>query len=199
MEAAHVVQGTLRSGLDRDWTARAGDLEWDCRATLDHIVGVPIYYATNLAMRSTERLRNVRGSGDPAASIEELVAGIERGAAILAQVAAAAPPDARGFHPAGMADPQGFVAMACDELLIHAHDIAQGLELPYQPPAELCELLLRRLFPWAPSGAAPWPGLLWANGRAGLPGQERLAADWYWQCAPLAEWDGTIRKRPAAR
>jgi hypothetical protein len=32
-------------------------------------------------------------------------------------------------------------------------------------------------------------GLLWANGRVDLPGQERQTG-WRWHCAPLAEWDG---------
>lgn len=196
VQAAKVAQQTLRPAIDADWSIKAGDLDWDCRATLDHAINTQIYYSTNLALRSTERLRSVR-NGDSNAAIAELVDAIERAAVILARLAAAAPPDARGFHPAGMADPQGFVAMGCDEILIHTHDIASGLRLPYAPPADLCRLVVQRLFPWAPPGSEPWPTLLWLNGRAALPGHDRLEANWYWQCAPLAEWDGTIRRRVA--
>ena len=47
--------------------------------------------------------------------------------------------------------------------------------------------------PWAPADVDPWDGLLWANGRRPLDDlpPER---DWLWQCAPLDEWDGTIRR-----
>jgi hypothetical protein len=41
----------------------------------------------------------------------------------------------------------------------------------------------------------PVGGLLWANGRFDLPGQERQV-DWRWHCAPLEEWDGL---NPAGR
>ena len=37
----------------------------------------------------------------------------------------------------------------------------------------------------------------WAAGWISLPGYERLGPDWYWYPAPLAEWDGTIKKRTA--
>jgi hypothetical protein len=52
-----------------------------------------------------------------------------------------------------------------------------------------------RIFPWAPAEGDPWAALRWAAGRAALPDRERLGPDWYWHCAPLAEWDGTIKKR----
>jgi hypothetical protein len=57
--------------------------------------------------------------------------------------------------------------------------------------------VLARLFPWAPRDAEPWPALLWANGLGALPGLDRLAPDWYWQCVPFEEWGGTVRKRTA--
>ena len=47
--------------------------------------------------------------------------------------------------------------------------------------------------PWAPGGVAPWPALLWANGRVDLAGgRPRPGSDWVWHCAPVDEWDGTI-------
>jgi hypothetical protein len=107
----------------------------------------------------------------------------------------ATPPGTRGWHPFGLADASGFAAMACDELLVHSDDAARGLGVPFAPPDELAEATLRRLFPWAPDGVEPWPGLRWANGRADLPGQPRQV-DWRWHCAPLEEWDGL---NPAGR
>jgi hypothetical protein len=91
-----------------------------------------------------------------------------------------------------MADASGFVAMGCDETLVHTNDLARGFDLPFEPPRELCRRVLRRLFPWAPEEADPWQALLWANGRIALPGHGRLSSDWAWHCASLEEWDGTI-------
>jgi hypothetical protein len=101
----------------------------------------------------------------------------------------AAPASLRGFHPAGAADPSGFAAMACDELLIHTDDAARGLGLTFTPDQELAGRVLARLFPWHEPGADPWQTLRWANGRTELP--ERPSQHrWMWHCAPLADWDG---------
>ena len=85
--------------------------------------------------------------------------------------------------------------MGCDEILVHGGDITGALDLPYEPPSELCAQVLVRLFPWAPTDEDPWQALLWAIGRQPLGDRARLAADWWWECAPLREWDGTVRAR----
>ena len=109
-----------------------------------------------------------------------------------AEVVKAAPPEARGFHQTGFADPSGFAAMGCDEVLIHTDDIARAFGLFFTPPDELCRRVLRRLFPWAPEDGDGWSVLRWANGRMALPGRERLGEDWPWHSAPLSEWDGSM-------
>jgi hypothetical protein len=69
--------------------------------------------------------------------------------------------------------------MGVVETLVHTHDLAEGLGLALAPPADLCSRALARLFPDAPGTTEPWPTLLWATGRAGLPGHPRLATcDW---------------------
>jgi hypothetical protein len=104
----------------------------------------------------------------------------------------AAPPQIRGFHPYGIADAEGFAAMACDELLIHGYDAACGLGLKFAPDTKLAARVLARLFPWHAEGPDPWQTLLWANGRVELPGQP-VQTDWRWHGAPLTEWDGRVR------
>lgn len=106
------------------------------------------------------------------------------------------PVTARGFHPAGSADPSGFAAMACDEILVHTHDAATGLGEQFDPGGELADRLLRRLFPWHverfpghPVAPDQWTALLWANGRINLPGRPGQVG-WRWHCAPIADWDG---------
>ena len=92
-----------------------------------------------------------------------------------------------------MADACGFLAMGCDETLVHCWDAIRGLGGEFAAPADLAARVLGRLFPWAPTDTPPWQTLLWANGRVDLFGRfPRLGPDWVWHCAPLDEWDGTV-------
>lgn len=193
---ASLCRTALSPALAADWTGRAGDLDWTCRRTLDHVVDALFFYAVMLATRAIARPVPAR-DGDPAKSPAELLVIVESAAAILGEVARAAPAGTRAFHPAGMTDPEGFLALGCEEILIHTDDIAVGLGCSFAPPPALAGRVLRRLFPWAPAGHDPWPTLKWACGRAALPGHARLDADWYWHSAPLAEWDGRIKRRAA--
>jgi hypothetical protein len=194
--AAAVSRKALEPALNRDWSVKAGDLDWSCRRTLDHIVDSLMLYAAYLASRAKGRLSPPR-NGNPEASVEELLTSLGPAAAIMAEVARAAPPGTRAFHPAGMADVSGWLALACEEILLHTDDIAHGLGLHFRPPDDLSARVRARIFPWAPAEIDPWAALRWAAGRAALPDRERLGPDWYWHCAPLAEWDGTIKKRTA--
>jgi hypothetical protein len=47
--AADAMRGALTPHLDRDWTARAGDLAWTCRETAAHIAHDLLAYAAQLA------------------------------------------------------------------------------------------------------------------------------------------------------
>ena len=192
--AASISRATLEPALDRDWSVQAGDLEWDCRRTLDHIVDTLFLYAAYLASRATGRLSPPR-NGDPAATPEQLLQTVGVAAAVLAEVARAAPEDTRAFHPGGMADVAGWLSMACEEVLIHTDDIAQGLGLSFRLPDDLSTKIVTRLFPWAPTDADPWDALRWAAGRIALPDRERLDPNWGWHPAPISEWDGTIKRR----
>jgi hypothetical protein len=80
-------------------------------------------------------------------------------------------------------------------VLVHGADLAAGLGVDFEPPAEVCEHVVRRLFPWAPADAPSWAALRWANGRAPL-GDRLPERKWLWHCAPLDEWDGTARRLP---
>ena len=124
--AIAATRETLTPALEADWEVPAGGLDWTCRQTLDHIANTMIFYATHLATRARERRPPVR-NGDPALPPASLLSVAEAAAAILADVVRAAPPGTRGFHPAGLADGTGFVAMGCTEIMVHSADIAAGL------------------------------------------------------------------------
>jgi hypothetical protein len=82
------------------WEQRAGDLDWTCRNTLDHMVNALVFYASNLALQAKEpypKLRNGDTSADPAALLRIL----DAAAALLAAVARdAAPPRVASTPPA---------------------------------------------------------------------------------------------------
>jgi hypothetical protein len=184
-----LVADTLLPHADADWSAPAGDLEWTCRRTLNHLIDVLLFYAGHLSRLAPERRGHVR-DGDEKGSIERLLEALVSSGHILARVVEATPAGGRAYHSFGLADGSGFVAMACDESLVHANDIASGLGVVLQPPEGICERVTARLFPWAPEHDDAWARLLWCNGRTALPDHDRLGPEWGWWCAPLAEWDG---------
>ncbi len=167
--AAAVCREALSVLVGLDWSVQAGELDWSCRQTLEHIPNTQMFYASQLALAAEERLPRARG-GEDQLTVPDLLLTVEVNAAILEHVIRAAPASTRAFHPAGMADPSGFAAMGCDEILIHTSDITAGFGIDFQPPEDLCSRVLPRLFPWAPTDIAHWDSLLWANGRVTLPG-----------------------------
>ena len=192
--AAAACREALSGLVDLDWSRGAGGLDWSCRQTLEHIPSTQINYASQLALAAKERLPRARG-GEGQLTVAELLLTVEVNAAILEHVLRAAPASARAFHSAGMADPSGFAAMGCDEVLIHTSDIATGFGIDFQPPEDLCGRVLARLFPWAPTDVGHWDALRWANGRVELPELGRQDESWRWHCAPLSEWNGQIPRR----
>lgn len=191
--AAAACEAALTPALQDNWSVCAGDLEWDCRRTLNHIDDALLNYNRHFGSRATRRLPVLREQF-PYTPLGDLLDQTVALAATLAEVVKAAPPGARGFHGLGRADASGFIAMGCTEILIHTYDIAQGLRRAFTPPEELCGRVARRLFPWAPTDVDGWSALRWGCGRTALPGHPRLGPSWGWQCAPLEEWDGTQKE-----
>ena len=173
------------------WDEHAGTIEWTCRRTLAHVADCATWYAANLARESTHSAEV--GELAPTAAASVLVDALRSGGALLAAAVNAARPEQRGYHPFGIADRSGFSAMGCDEILVHGADIAAGLGIGYEPPADVCAHVVSRLFPWAPTDTDPWTTLQWANGRAAL-GARQPETRWLWHCAPLSEWDGLPRR-----
>jgi hypothetical protein len=193
LAAAAACHSCLEPAAGADWSAPVPGLDFTVASVTAHAANGPLWYAFDLWS----------GTGDdaafdlkvrPGAANAALLVSLRSAAQVCAASVDAAPGGTRGYHPAGAADPSGFAAMACDELLIHTDDAARGLRLRFAPDPGLAGRVLARLFPWHAPGDDAWQTLLWANGRIGLPGRASQTG-WRWHCAPLADWDG----QPPAR
>ena len=182
--AIRAAVSALRVGVDLDWSVPAGRLSWDCRRTCAHMADDLIAYAAQLAMQAPSGYLPFRLQPSRGTSPEGLLNLVEATGVLLAQTVRAAPAGARGWHSYGMADAEGFTAMGIAEVIVHTHDIAAGLTLPYEPDAGICERVLARLHPGVqPGKESPWSMLLWSTGRGNLPGREQVKR-WRWWIAP---------------
>ncbi|MFF9869938.1 hypothetical protein ACF1G0_31845 [Streptomyces sp. NPDC013953] len=198
--AVQLAVAALRTAPPAAWDGRAGSLEWDCWETAEHLGDDLFAYAAQLGPRTPPLDGDVpfvwqsRRPGGPenvihadrAAGPAGLLQVLEASGALLVAMVRTTPPHVRAHHVFGVSDAEGFAAMGIVETLVHAHDLAQGLGVAWNPPADLCSRVLARLFPDAPDSTDPWPTLLWATGRAELPGRPRQAA-WRWDGRPREE------------
>jgi hypothetical protein len=197
--AATLARNTLAAGIELDWEQAAGELEWTCWETVEHMIDDLFAYAAQLAPTQPSTTTHVPfgwqhfREGGPELTVfvdrKEGPAGLlqvfEVSAALLAAQVSTVPPDRVSFHWYGPSDASGFAAMGVTEVLVHTYDVAAGLGLDWSPPADLCAGALRRLFPDAPAGHEPWPTLLWSTGRAELPGHPRRTS-WTWDGTPAS-------------
>lgn len=200
IEAAALARAAFADVPDDGWDRMAGTLSWTCWETLEHMADDLFAYAGQIAAADSPQesylpfdWRALREGGPQSTIFVERAAGtpgllrvLEACAAMLAGVVDAAPPDRRGWHPDGLSDAEGFAAMGVLEVLVHAWDVAATVERAWSPPAPLCRAVLDRLFTGLPDHPDPWLTLLWATGRAELPGHPARTS-WRWDGRPLAE------------
>lgn len=182
-EAVAGAVALLRTATGRDWDeVKAGRLEWSCRRTGVHIASDLIAYAGQLAGRAQSGYVPFEITLDEGTDHDGLLDVVEATGALLAAAVRTAPREARAFHPYPFrsANREGFAAMGVAEVLLHTHDIAEGLGLAYEPSAALAEYVLTRLFPHVQPGPGHWRTLLWATGRGDLPGRAPVT-EWRWR------------------
>jgi hypothetical protein len=188
-EATAELRRVLAGTLDADWSVPAGDLEWTCRETGEHIADDLFSYASQVLARPTRGYLPVEARLESRATPETLIRVVAMCGDLLRLAVAATPRDARAWHPNGVSDPEGFAAMGIVEVLVHTHDIAIGLGVEWRPPGGLSAPVLLRLFPDAPSGD-PSDVLLWCTGRAAL-GELPRQTQW--------RWDSSVRRQPSRK
>jgi uncharacterized protein (TIGR03083 family) len=163
-----------------DWSAPAGDLEWDCRDTVLHIASDFIGYAGQLTAPRTRGYAPFDVIFDDAPDPVGLRDVVRATGGILSAAVRTVPPTTLSWHPYGMAGPADFAAMGIVETLVHTEDLSRGLGFTWAPPAELCARVLDHLFAEVPRGHEPWPTLLWGTGRLAL-GERPRQQIWRWQ------------------
>lgn len=177
------------------WDATDTRVEWTPRRTLDHLVDSMLLYSAYVAMRARSRVSPPR-NGDPAAAPAALIDAFGSGIAILTRLLDGFSDDERAFHPSGLADRSGWIGMACTEILVHTEDAIGAVDTPKEHfPLALADAVVDRVLPWVPRDGNGRERLLWPTGRAPLGGRPPEPADWWWQSAPLTEWDGEPRRR----
>ncbi|MEU4889692.1 MULTISPECIES: maleylpyruvate isomerase N-terminal domain-containing protein [Streptomyces] len=186
--AAGAALSFLEPRVDRDWSVPVPGLDFTVASVLAHAGQGPLWYVLDLVGGPEDDAAfeiGVRPDAGPRALLRSLRTAAHLGATTVDGL----PATARGFHPCGAADPSGFAAMACDEILVHTHDAATGLGEDFRPDQSLARRVLARLFPRQAPGADAWATLLWAHGRLDLPNAPR-PRDWRWHSAPVAGGDG---------
>jgi RimJ/RimL family protein N-acetyltransferase len=183
-EAVASCVALLRTAVDRDWEGvKAGRLDWSCRDTAEHIAGDLIAYAGQLAGRAQDGYVPFDITFDEGTGNEGVLHVIETTGALLTATIRTTPREVRAFHPYPFrsANREGFAAMGVAEVLLHTHDIAEGLGLTYEPPAELPKFVLTTIFPHVQREPDDhWGTLLWATGRGDLPGRAPVT-EWRWR------------------
>ncbi|WP_346101087.1 maleylpyruvate isomerase N-terminal domain-containing protein [Nonomuraea maheshkhaliensis] len=196
-EIVGLAVAVLADTTEPAWNAKAGDLEWTCWETAEHLADDLFAYAVQLGLTTgpldvyvpfaaqSRRSGGPRNSvhADRASGVTGLMQVLQSSGALLSAMVRTAPPHARAHHVFGPADAESSAAMGLVETLVHTHDLAQGLGLGWDPPGEICARVLNRLFPDAPRDTEPWATLLWATGRAELAGRPRLTR-WRWHNEP---------------
>jgi hypothetical protein len=195
--AVGAMASALRTVEERDWQVPAGDLDWTCWETIEHVGDDLFSYACQLGPKPpplehylpfATRERRPGGPDETIYAAADAGTGgliqiVEATGALLVAMVETSPAQVRAYHSYGISDPAGFAAMGVVEVLVHMYDVAAALHIEWTPPDDLCARVLARLFPDAPADSDRWATLLWATGRRELPGHPRRTS-WRWDSTP---------------
>jgi hypothetical protein len=177
---SELVAATWRATADRDWTVPAGTVEWSCAKTAVHAIDCVYAPAFFLASRNQDRYPDVGLDLIPGADAGAgpLVASLTLATRVLGAVVNDAGPDVRAVifrRPTlVLGAPADFAPRGGLELVLHAHDVARGLGVDFEPPAGPARRLREhtRRWPmwsiaWRELGRSDdaWSDLLVASGR----------------------------------
>lgn len=171
----------LRSGTYRDWTQKTGPIVLTRMRTACHIADCCLAYAGQIAVSQQEGYLPFRTLPSFRSTPDGMLDFVEGSARILAATAERFP-EVVAWHPFGMTDTEGFVAMGCAEVLVHGWDLAFGMELDLQPDRAISSRLMARLAPSFATGDDSWVDLLTFCGR--IPRNRPRPRRWRYDVTP---------------
>ncbi len=174
------------------WSNTAEPTQWTATHTIEHISDALLFYSGQVARRADAKLQVLRDGRDAPVSehLDNVLSSAHVLAALLRDLA-----EERAFHPSGAADAPGWAGMAVTEILVHGTDAARAVGVGLILPENVCARTVSRVFPWIDLTLGRAPELLLAiAGRFSIDGVHS-DPDWWWQSAPLVEWDGLPRRR----
>jgi hypothetical protein len=165
-----LLSGVPASG----WESPAANVGWSCWSTADHISGDFAHYAAQIIGQPRDHYVKFSFDTSRATTPDELREVVRVSGGLLAAAVRTARQDCLGWHPHGYFTAAGFAAIGAAEGLVHGHDIAAGLNIPWSPDQRLCEHVLGVVFPGAAHGgpASAFEGLLIQTGRTQRPRHE---------------------------
>lgn len=172
-----VVQAVdaLLSGVPASgWASPAANVGWSCWSTADHISSDFAHYAAQIIGQPRDHYVRFSFDTSRATTPDELREVVRVSGGLLAAAVRTARPDCLGWHPHGYFTAAGFAAIGAAEGLVHGHDIAVGLNMPWSPDQRLCEQVLGVVFPGAAHdvSVSAFEGLLIQTGRSQRPRHE---------------------------
>jgi len=156
------------------WESTAANVDWTCWRTAEHIAGDFAHYAAQIIGQPRDHYVKFSFDTSRASTPNELREVVRVAGGILAAAVRTASSDCLSWHPHGYFTPAGFGAIGAAEGIVHGHDIAAGLSIPWSPNPQLCEQVLSTVFPDAErrAGATALRTLLIETGR-----DERVASE----------------------
>lgn len=164
--------GALGDVAGLDWSVRAGDLEWTCRETVDHLIDGLFSYALQVATGTPSGFVAVGElHAEPDATPHQLVGALGGITVLLVRALRGSPPDVTasdGVLALGLSD---WRARAGYELALHTDDVLVGLGRSFDLPADLSRAVLASEALWILDRAAadqqvdPWLALRAGSGR----------------------------------
>lgn len=163
----------LASCEDLDWSVPAGTLEWSCAQTAGHVVDCVFSYSFQLASRTTNGLLPFGELRPlPEALPKDLVTGLSAVGELFVSLLQSVPSNTEASDGVTLLGLDDWAARGAYEVLLHSHDILQGLAVEFDPPLGVCAwvaaspnlwMLNRDLVREAAGDA--WKGLLLGSGR----------------------------------
>lgn len=164
----------LTTTAGNGWSADlVSGMDWTSRQVVDHLCNTLAFYTNHVVTSAQQHQPRIRSLGEAELSDAELARTVPAWVRLLGAALRDAEPGAAAWHPLGMTDEEGFLALACNELVIHASDVARAHGAEPEVDEDFCRRLLDRLFPLAapPADEEAWQVLLWANGRPSVTGR----------------------------